>query len=729
MKEFNPEKEYKKLNRKFTKKHLLIITSVIFVLAVIGISFANYSVNPNSILIIDSKVGEFSKGTFANQFMEDIQNEEGSGIEVDEANNLRYTGKTPNNYVTFNNETWRIIGEFNDMYECPEDTEGKEITTDNYTDNCKKTRLLKIIKDEALGGFSWDSTPKSTNNGYGVNEWSTSAMQKALNEAYYNSTNIICYRGSNKSPALVCDFSQDGNMKGLNETARKQVARVMWNTGTVDGITKTYQNIDTKDMYTAERSDNNGKICTSGTYCNDTIPRTTKWIGKVGLMYPSDYGYATSGSTTSLGKTRGECINYKLNSWGSKDYETDCTQNNWLFNNEYLWSITPLPIEDKANGVFGLFDRGIFLEYTAISVFDIKPVVYLKSDVQITGGKGTQDEPYQIGIPVPATEVVDSITDVKQVATDGHNNKRYIGATPNNYVTFNGEDWRIIGVFNNMYECPDDDQTVTTENYEEKCSSIRLLKIIRNQLIGARSWDSTKSSVNYGWGINEWSQAAIQIALNDAYYNSQKGICYGTSNLSTHTCDFTEAVHYPTKGLDATARNQVARVMWNTGTVDGATKTYDNTNTKEMYIAERSGNNGKICTSGIYCTDQIDRTTKWIGKVGLMYPSDYGYATSGGETYDRDACLNYQLYKWNESVYQTDCAQNSWLLNSDHQWTLTPAPHISNATRAFVIDRNGYVTGLTSAQSSYGVRPVVYLKSDVQIIGGKGTQDEPYQVG
>ena len=33
-----------------------------------------------------------------------------------------------------------------------------------------------------------------------------------------------------------------------------------------------------------------------------------------------------------------------------------------------------------------------------------------------------------------------------------------------------------------------------------------------------------------------------------------------------------------------------------------------------------------------------ERPTKWTGKIGLMYPSDYGYATSGGSTTNREAC-------------------------------------------------------------------------------------------
>ena len=54
-------------------------------------------------------------------------------------NNLRYVGADPNNYVSFNNELWRIIGVMNNI----DDGTGK-----------KETRL-KIIRDEPIGKYSW----------------------------------------------------------------------------------------------------------------------------------------------------------------------------------------------------------------------------------------------------------------------------------------------------------------------------------------------------------------------------------------------------------------------------------------------------------------------------------------------------------------------------------------------------------------------------------------------
>lgn len=55
-----------------------------------------------------------------------------------------------------------------------------------------------------------------------------------------------------------------------------------------------------------------------------------------------------------------------------------------------------------------------------------------------------------------------------------------------------------------------------------------------------------------------------------------------------------------------------------------------------------------MCTSGNYCNDcnePAEFSLSWKGLVGLMYPSDYGYATSGGSITNRTTCLNKSLSK------------------------------------------------------------------------------------
>ena len=119
------------------------------------------------------------------------------------------------------------------------------------------------------------------------------------------------------------------------------------------------------------------------------------------------------------------------------------------------------------------------------------------------------------------------------------------------------------------------------------------------------------------------------------------------------------------------------------------------------------------------------RPTEWIGKVGLMYPSDYGYATSGGSSTDRETCLNTELYNWDGSSV-SDCKNNDWLYNSsNHQWTITPDSSTSNLV--FIVGSSGFVDD-SNASYSRAVSPTLYLSSNVKISGGEGTESSPYQL-
>ena len=293
---------------------------------------------------------------------------------------------------------------------------------------------------------------------------------------------------------------------------------------------------------------------------------------------------------------------------------------------------------------------------------------------------------------------------------DEAGNIRYIGANPNNYVSIDGEVWRIIGVFNNI-------KSDTLDEHGET-----RIKLIRNEAIGGYSWDT--STYNSGNGINEWSQADLMYLLNPGYtgingslyYNSGKGTCYAGYNNATTSCDFT------TTGLKSNLKSLIDDALWNTGS-NGTETSWHAITTSKFYELERSNNTGKICTSGTACNDPLGRTTAWVGKIGLMYPSDYGYATGGGN-YKREYCLSQILYTWN-----AECYNDNWLYTStNHQWTITPLGGSDISSHAFGIDMSGFVGGSPSG-CPWLVRPTVYLKSNVQILSGEGSSTDPYLLG
>ena len=256
------------------------------------------------------------------------------------------------------------------------------------------------------------------------------------------------------------------------------------------------------------------------------------------------------------------------------------------------------------------------------------------------------------------------------------NNLRYIGANPNNYVYFNCDDynnpssstcelWRIIGIFN--------------EN-SHGISGEKLVKLIRSDSLGDIAWDSDNT--------NNWSTASLQTTLNGDYLNGSGS--YASSGIKN---DIT--------------RNMIANVTWKLG----GSSTYDDVTASMFYERER----GTTVYSG--------RPTTWQGEIALMYPSDYGYATSGGSTTNREACLAKELYNWDSSSY-SDCKNNDWLFNSTIQWTLTPDSGDSHYV--FGVVNTGSVLNNCLARLSDGVRPSVYLTSNVGISGGDGTMNNPY---
>ena len=270
----------------------------------------------------------------------------------------------------------------------------------------------------------------------------------------------------------------------------------------------------------------------------------------------------------------------------------------------------------------------------------------------------------------PAVDVIEEayIANSNMLAYDDYGNLRYIGANPNNYVLFNNELWRIIGVFS------EDSHGVSGE---------KLVKIIRSESLGRMSWDSAD--------INDWSTASLQTILNGDYLNGTGS--YASSGITSDI-----------------ARNMIETVTWKLG----GSSTYNDVTPSMFYERER----GTTVYSG--------RPTTWSGKVALMYPSDYGYATSGGSTTNRDACLAKELFNWNSSSF-SDCKNNDWLYDSSTiQWTLTP--NSSNSDCIVFVNNTGYVDNSTLAYNSIGVRPSVYLTSSVSIIDGNGSSSNPYQL-
>lgn len=286
-------------------------------------------------------------------------------------------------------------------------------------------------------------------------------------------------------------------------------------------------------------------------------------------------------------------------------------------------------------------------------------------------------------------------------------NIRYVGANPKNYVEFanTGELWRIIGVFNVK------DSTGKVE---------RKIKLVRNESLGGFSWDAKLNGDKY-WGINDWTEADLKNELNGDYLNTAL-----TSNTKWYNSYYDSTASKPvqrkegifdyTKTIKQNYQNMISESVWNIGG-----NTYSNPSSApyglpllDQYNKER----GTI-------TYQNSRPTDWTGKVGLIYASDYGYASTNSECRENlRAGVTYENGSWDYT--NGKCKTDNWLFKNSWYWTLSPCS--GNSNYVFHVTGGGAVND-NSASYSSSVFPAVFLKSDILIASGTGEKDNPYRLG
>ena len=606
----------------------------------------------------------------------------------------RYRGASPKNHVTFNNEVWRIIGVF---------------PTDDGTGNIENR--IKLIRNESIGKDSWDEGTTAYNYTKNDNLMLLQDNNK-LKVEYLEKTNKYdvmltapdaCGGVNNWArPASLNTELNTTYLNSLDSTSKSMIGQTKYYLGGYES-----SSILTQDMYSYER-----KI--SGTaYYNDTNPNN--WIGKIGLMYVSDYGYASS-----------NCNN-------STNLES-CNNQNWLnniisLNTNYpdSWTITA-SLEDyyrRTVSSFYVNNQGVSDMYVCgmDSGKQIFPTVYLKSNVLITGGDGTSSNPYKLSINIQkATDKLIALTNNKdnsglytithpkdttlQIGNDKDITEyRYRGKDPKNYVKFNNETWRIIGVF------PTDDGTGNIENR---------IKLIRNESIGNKYWDDGTTAYNYTQNDNlmllqDNNKSKVEYLEKIDKYDVMLTVpdTSGSNNWARPARLNTELNTTYLNSLDSTSQSMIGQAKYYLG---GKNVTYNNgyaDTPLQFYSYER-----KISGSEYYCNGS--NPNNWVGKLGLMYLSDYGYASSN--------CENKKIYDNNSSSNDIRaCNTTNWLFKGNTEWLLPQ--YASRSDAAFDIFSDGYVYNDLVSPRQQGTRPVLYLTASVQIIDGDGTSSNPYTFG
>ena len=534
---------------------------------------------------------------------------------------VRFEGLDPDNYVTFNGQTagWRIIGVF----------EGSTIGLE------PGKQYTKLITTTSIGDYAWDSNLGS--------DWENSTLNAYLNGSYLSS--MI---DSNKIAQYNGNYST-WYLRGLDS--------------------ETYKSAYTPDWYLVERYTGQ-----TGYRDGQQYAAAVSTKAAIGLMYPSDYGYAAYGNFSVENYGDVFCDNKTLSVLS--DYEDGCAEVDWLVqdsiddHNEWLIS----PVSDLSGNVFRMHGTGggFISNGGAVFLNDTRPVLYLEADVMTVGGNGSKENPYILykeSEPTLSEKILAKVSDSEYTSSQAgggvykiahetvdYNGEtldagvRYEGKDPDNYVTFNGsEEWRIIGVF--------EGSTIGLETGKQ------YTKIIKSTSIGIYEWNKN--------GTTDWANATLNQYLNGDYLASMR--------------DGNKIAKY---------NNQYSVWSFRTGGSGG------------YFISERI--TGKAPLVIDKDGEKVEISPFVNEAVGLMYLSDLDYAQ-----YD------------NECKY---CVSVNWLImNNDGEWSITPDRDDECAAYAIVFDGSeaASIDLVDILYQSFNVRPTLYLEANLTATGN-GSKLDPY---
>ena len=259
----------------------------------------------------------------------------------------------------------------------------------------------------------------------------------------------------------------------------------------------------------------------------------------------------------------------------------------------------------------------------------------------------------------------------------------YRGQNPDNYITFNGETWRIIA--------KEADGTY---------------KIIRNDVLANRAYDEAnhRSTENNSYCTDPSRGCGVYAAVEGTFSSpsgSQSGTVTEDSNIKIYLND-----DYYVNNINSTAKEQMTSHSFNIGVVEWL---------------------NQIVADSIEKNIAGEKMYTWIGNVGLANVSDILRAstnplcTSASTSLtDMDAC---------NSNYLLDRGTASFL----YYWTINAFSgkydgYSHQVWGSYVVSSLACVTTpYASDSSSLAPRPVVFLKSDTTL-NGSGTQSDPFTI-
>ena len=286
----------------------------------------------------------------------------GDGLYVDQYENGRYIyrGQSSNNYVQFNNELWRIIAK---------ETDGtyKIIRDELLPQNAEYT----MIAFDTLDYRSYENNTYCT---YLQDEWGGCGVYGKVSGTYSRPDGK--FSGTVTEDSSIADYLNGEYYNGLTPIARAQIQQHVYYIGPVEYYDQTGNDSISKNI--AEEKMNT-------------------WTGNIGLVNVSDILKASTNSACTSVTEQSDQLRDNMISTCDSNYLVDLPDETpyWTINNAVRES------DDDSRDVWYAVQRGgvAGLAYCEADIDDldgVRPVLYLRSNIQFTSGNGTKSQPFQI---------------------------------------------------------------------------------------------------------------------------------------------------------------------------------------------------------------------------------------------------------------------------------------------------------------------------------------------
>ena len=672
-----------------------------------------------SLYIVESTTNEnnpYTKGTLGYQIMEDNSNIKtrtdfsttytdvniGTMYKAKEDNTDVYyfAGDARNNWVKFgknaNNQDlyWRIIRTNKDnsvrlLYHgtSPDTTEayiGKSTFNENYNDSM-------------YVGYKYGTSGSLENNRLNTND---STIKKTIDTWYKD--NLVNYTKYLSTTAVYCNDRELGS--GTYSATGNQFYYV--------GYTRLGANKNPSYNCTNEYD----AFSVNNTKAQLTYP--------IALMTADEISYAGGVWIKSAATW------YYLNSKGNASIKNG--QNEWWLLSAASWDT------DKSSVVFKISSaqdrKANFGAQSVQYKLHVRPVVSLKLDVLYKSGDGSASNPYEVNAD-PVNMYTVSITVNNGSGTNTVLVEEGKGATftvtPNSGYKAELETNTCGGTLSGSTYTISNITSTRTCSITFKKNLPTLSSLIQANAVyeNGYRYEGTNPN-NYIYMVKNNSRELWRIiglfpdgtsgenvirvrkvGYESKVYNSNYTNHWPNTTLYTYLKDTYSLANY---------KNTVNYKMYLGGGNDTSSYT-----SKDLYDMERMLNSKG--TAGKTSSTSYNSATTFTGSVGLMYPSDYGYAVLAS-----DCARTIKPRYYND---KTACYTNNWLYQGSSTWQWSISPNSVDANYAFRVgatgfsDSGGYVIGYyvsyDSSTDSGSFSPVMALRSDVTV-SGSGTQSDPY---